>query len=195
MIIYLDTETTGLYPGQICQLSYIMQSNEWVKAKNMFFTVDSVDYGAFLVHGFSVEKLKKLSGGKRFIDKIDEIENDFLSADVIVAHNFEFDSMFLRQEFLRVGKVFTYNKEFCSMKKMTPVCKLPRSRGIGYKYPKLNEMCTYFHITDIEISKETEKLFLCESGYHDARFDTTALYMSVNTGIVDGELVELKEYL
>ena len=36
MIIYFDTETTGLYPGQICQLSYVMQDEGKVVAKNFF---------------------------------------------------------------------------------------------------------------------------------------------------------------
>ena len=78
MILYLDTETTGLRPGQICQISYIMQTKNSVVAKNMFFTVDSVEYGAYSVHGFSVEKLKELSKGKRFEDCVLEIKEDLL---------------------------------------------------------------------------------------------------------------------
>ena len=76
MILYLDTETTGLYPGNICQLSYAMQDKSGVRAKNMFFSVDKVDYGAYLVHGFSVAKLKTLSKGLRFADRFDEINAD-----------------------------------------------------------------------------------------------------------------------
>ena len=77
MIIYLDTETTGLRPGQICQLSYVIQDGQQVRGKNFFYTVDAVEYGAFMVHGFSVEKLKSLSKGKRFSDSILEVKEDF----------------------------------------------------------------------------------------------------------------------
>ena len=73
MILYLDTETTGLYPGEICQLSYIMQDKDGATAKNFFFAVKDVEYGAYLVHGFSVQILKELSGGKTFSDHADEI--------------------------------------------------------------------------------------------------------------------------
>ena len=43
-ILMFDTETTGLRPGQICQLSYIVIDNSTkpykVYGKNFFFSVD-----------------------------------------------------------------------------------------------------------------------------------------------------------
>ena len=102
MIIYLDTETTGLHPGQICQLSYIIQNGNSVKGKNFFFAVDYVEYGAYMVHGFSKDKLEQLSNGKGFECFIDEIEQDFLSADLVCSHNTAFDFGFLRKEFERM---------------------------------------------------------------------------------------------
>ncbi|MDY6367883.1 MAG: 3'-5' exonuclease [Clostridia bacterium] len=186
MVIYLDTETTGLYPGQICQLSYIIQTATEVRAKNFFFTVDGVEYGAYLVHGFSPEKLKVLSDGKRFSDFIDEIENDLTSADLIVSHNISFDLGFLREEFLRSGRVLYLKDTFCSMKNFVPVCKIERKSG-GYKYPKLSELTSFFYITDLEINRATEKLFGVELNYHDARFDTTAVYLAMNCAIQETE--------
>jgi DNA polymerase-3 subunit epsilon len=196
MIIYLDTETTSLRPGQICQLSYIIQERNNVKAKNFFFTVDQMEYSAFKVHGFSIEKLRVLSNGKRFIDHACEIEKDFNKADVIIAHNTSFDFMFLRAEFERLGKVFVINNEFCSMKKSTPILKLSRSKSVGYKYPKLSELCAYFDIKDWQIGGTAEKLFGFESAYHDARFHTTAVYLAVNEGIkCQKEFEHLKDFL
>ena len=183
MILYFDTETSGLYPGQICQLSYIMQDKEKSTAKNYFFTVDSVEYSAYMVHGFSVEKLYKLSNGKRFSSFIEEISADFERANLIVSHNTAFDFMFMRAEFERLGKTFYVKDEFCSMKSMTPICKLPRSKGVGYKYPKLSELCLHFGITDREIAITSEKLFGKSASFHDARFDTTAVYLAVNYGM------------
>ena len=183
MILYFDTETTGLRPGQICQLSYVMQSENKTLAKNFFFTVDNVEYGAFLVHGFSVEKLKKLSGGKRFCDYIDEIEKDFLSSDIIISHNTAFDFSFMRTEFERLNRQFIIKNEFCTMKKSTPVCKLRRTSSPNYKYPKLSELCDYFGIIEDSIKDASDKLFGAQAGYHDARFDTTAVYLAVNKGL------------
>ena len=196
MIIYFDTETSGLHPGQICQLSYVMQDKTKSIAKNFFFSVDYVEYGAYLVHGFSVENLKSLSNGKRFSDCFDEIRKDFESADVLVSHNTAFDFSFMRAEYDRLGKVFYFKNEYCTMKKATPFCKLSRKSGAGYKYPKLNELCSILSVSDNEIEQTTKRLFDFSSGYHDARFDTVAVFLAVNKGFESGLLFsELKEFL
>ena len=194
MIVFLDTETTGLYPGQICQLSYIIQEGKSARAKNFFFKVTGVESGAFAVHGFSKEMLNVLSGGKVFADFIDEISGDLLSADVVVAHNYNFDCSFLREEFFRAGKVFCPKAQFCTMKNAVSVCKIAR-RGGGYKYPRLSELTEHYYLTDVEIRKCTEKLFNEAGGYHDARFDTSALYLAANCGIEEGDFALLKKYL
>jgi DNA polymerase-3 subunit epsilon len=195
MTIFFDTETTGLRPGQIAQLSYVIKSGGRIKAKNFFFAVEQMEYSAFLVHGFSKEKLFALSNGKTFGDYIDEIEQDFCSADLVCAHNTSFDFMFMRAEFERLGKVFSVKNEFCSMKKLTPVCKLLRSSG-GYKYPKLEQACSHFGITSEKIKEQSKLLFGAEAGFHDARFDTTALYLLMNSAVkeVDG-FKHLEEFL
>ncbi len=196
MILYLDTETTGLRPGQICQLSYLMQSSGGVSAKNFFFSVESVDFGALAVHGFTPEKLKILSNGKVFASDIEEIESDFTSADCVVAHNIAFDTAFLRKEFENVGKILIFNDEFCSMKNSVTVCKLSRKSSLGYKYPKLSELCEFFDITEEDIINLSKSVFGCSFNYHDARFDVCALYLAVNKGIFDFEQFEkLRKYL
>ncbi len=196
MIVYLDTETTGLTPGKICQLSYVMQSKYSVTAKNLFFAVDYVEPSAQAVHGFSVEKLKTLSGSKIFSDYADEIFNDLCLSDLIVTHNFVFDYSFLRKEFENIGKTFIYKESFCSMKKTTPVCKLQRSSGVGYKYPKLSEACKFFSVTDTDIALESKKLFGESADYHDARFDATAVYLLMTKGVLNlPEFKILEKYL
>ena len=133
---------------------------------------------------------------QRFSCFFNEIKSDFENADLVVAHNTQFDFMFMRAEFERLGKVFSVNDEFCSMKKMTPVCKLPRSSGVGYKYPKLSELCAHFGITDREIAQTSEKLFGRSANFHDARFDTTAVFLAVNYGMEDEPVMaNLKEKL
>lgn len=196
MILFLDTETSGIRPGNICQLSYIMQDKDGLSAKNFFFTVPFVEYGAYMVHGFSVGTLKTLSGGKVFADFIDEIDGDICRSDLLAAHNVAFDIMFLRSEFERCGVDFTYKENFCSMKKATPIVKLPRTHGAGYKYPRLSELCAFFGVTDDEIARETQKLFGESVNFHDARFDTTALFLSLKKSMDGfGDIFNLKGYL
>ncbi len=195
MILYFDTETTGLHPGQICQLSYILQDEFGIKSKNFFFSVDYVELTAQMVHGFSKEKLFFLSKGKTFADNFEEIKADFESADLVVAHNVSFDFSFMRKEFERMDEVFKCKNEFCSMKKTTPICKLKRSSSNGYKYPKLSELCLFLGITDEQIQNSNVKLYGESVGFHDARFDTTALYLAVNKMIENQIFIDLKNYL
>ncbi len=196
MILFLDTETTGLYPGSICQLSYVMQERGKAYAKNFFFSVDYVEPSASAVHGLTVESLEKLSDGKDFSHFVKEIEKDFLSADIVCAHNSSFDFSFLRKEFERTGRDFFVNAEFCTMKNSVSFCALPRNSQKAYKYPKLVELCAILGITDDQIAYMTKRLFGDNKGFHDARFDTTAVFLAVNNGVEKvPSMSGLKEYL
>lgn len=179
MIIYFDTETTGLTPGRIIQLSYVIEDGENVTAKNFFFAVEYVPIEAVKIHGFSAEKLAVLSGGKTFSDCTDEIEDDFNKATLIVAHNVKFDIGFLQAEFSYQDRIFKYNDTFDTMKFFVPICKLLRSNHSGYKYPKLTELTEFLDIYSYDITTNCIKLFNNASAFHDARYDTTALYLCV----------------
>lgn len=193
MVLYLDTETTGLHPGNICQLSYVLQSGKRSEGRNLFFTVDYVEIGAQMVHGLSVEKLKKLSFGKRFADVIDIIEEDFSKASLFCAHNTAFDFMFLRKEFENAGRVFYTPNDFCTMKNSVELCKLKRTHSSGYKYPKLSELCEFYGIEEQTIYEEAERLFGESGKFHDARYDTTALFLCANAGVRSGNYLQIEE--
>ncbi len=195
MIIFFDTETSGLYPGEICQLSYVFQTNTSVYAKNFYFSVSDVEYGAYMVHGLSVDRLRLLSSGIRFCDKAAEISEDFRSADLIVGHNVKFDIAFLTAEFNRCNIDFTPQKTFCSMQKTAKFCKIARKSLQGYKYPKLSELCDHYGVRDVDVRFEAEELFGYANGFHDAKFDVTATYLAVNKAIKAGDLSGLSEYL
>lgn len=192
MILFFDTETTGLIPGRIIQLSYIMTDGETSVAKNFFFAVSYIEPSASAVHGFTVEKLNALACGKTFSCDIDEIYDDFLSADLIVAHNVKFDIGFLIAEFCYQDRIFRYNESFDTMKFFTPIMKMERSNHKGYKYPKLGELCEFLDIYPYDITRKSKELFnTCEVGGHDARYDTVALYLCFFEGVKKSE--QLKE--
>lgn len=196
MLLYFDTETSGLNPGQICQLTYIIQDGERLTPKNFFFTVDFVEYSAYLVHGFSIDILRELSLGKRFCDCADEILADFEKADVIIAHNADFDMKFMRAECQYIDRIFRHNQSLCSMRSTVSMCKIPRANGYGYKYPKLTELMCFLNIRESEVLDYQELLFGSSKGTHDARFDTTALMLCVQK-LMDNHygFIELKEYV
>lgn len=183
MILFFDTETTGLTPGGIIQLSYIMQTEGGTTAKNFFFAVDYIEPSATAVHGFTVEKIYELSGGRTFSEYMEEIYDDFFAADLIVAHNAPFDIGFMINEFYRRERRFRYKEEFDTMRYFTPIMKLPRKNGAGYKFPKLTELGEFLDIYPYDVTRKTMELFDSGVSAHDARYDTTALYLCFNEGV------------
>lgn len=183
-ILFFDTETTGFRPGSICQLSYIVLQEEEVKSKNMYFKVEYVEPGAERVHGLSVKRLINLSNNLGFKDRFEELREDFSKAELLVAHNFNFDLNFIRSEFQRLGHKFTYKKSLCTMHYFTSICKLAKANGGGYKWPRLDELVNYLGITNKGILEHTNHIFSASGiDYHDARYDTVATYLVYRKGL------------
>lgn len=184
-LVFLDTETSDKSPGQICQLTYIIydtepqNQNDKIKAKNFFFTVDYVSETAYNIHGFNCETLKTLSGNLKFKDIYKLFKKDLIESDFIIGHNINFDISFLRKEFERIDIKFEPKNLFCSMNYFKNILKLKSSIGT-IKTPKLSELLSYLKITDEDIIRSTQKFFGNDDSYfHDARFDTTALYLAI----------------
>ncbi|HPJ38473.1 MAG TPA: 3'-5' exonuclease [Spirochaetota bacterium] len=192
--LILDTETTSLYPGNICQLSYIIAADGDVAAgKNYYFSVDTMDWRAQNVHGLSLQMLRALSGGNTFSHHIKEITSDLKHADIIIGHNILFDIRFLRHEFMSCGTLFPGKKMFCTMKYFTDIIKIPKSGG-RYKYPNLGELARYLGIGDSDVAKACETLFGGRDlRPHDARFDTAAVKLCLDEaekrGLLPGMLL------
>lgn len=183
--LYLDTETTSLNPGQICELSIIHESNfNFVSAKNYFFAVDSMDAGAQSVHGYSIESLVNLSNGKKFGDFKDELL-ELMSSKVLVAHNLPFDEKFISSEFWRAGVSFKPAGRLDTMEYFNPILALPNKyKKYGkYKNPKLSEVIDFLKIDNAKVQELCTKIYGGDDkdiSYHDSRFDTTAMYVAVN---------------
>lgn len=176
--VFLDTETTGLRPGNIVQLTYIVEEDkQLVGFKNYFFKVEHVEPEAERVHGFSKEKLELLSEGFEFADLAEEIQEDFEGA-TLIAHNINFDKKFIEAEFSRIFQLDGSEKEFCTMKYFSKILKIPARNGAGYKNPKLEEVVDFYCIDRNKILEKAKLLFGCsEISFHDARYDTVAMYM------------------
>jgi DNA polymerase-3 subunit epsilon len=180
--LYCDTETTDRYPGQICQLSYILDSTTepLAVAKNFFFSVDQISPGAARVNGMSVEGLGRLSGGRRFADHLAEIEADLRWADRFVAHNASFDARFLDAELRRAGSRVRVPELYCTMKDL--------GAELGFhRYPKLSKLTGRLGITDGQIQAALDYLFDARgASAHDARYDVAAVYLICKKARIDG---------
>lgn len=160
MYLLIDTETTSYHPGQIAQLSYIQadESRQPIQTGNYFFEVDEMDPYAQRVHGFSLEQLRILSGGKRFSHYRDEIL-PLLENNILVAHNIAFDLKFMQYECERMR--YEYRPQtLCTMHHFTPLCQLPHPNQYGkFKRPKVAEVVSYCNISETDILQETNTLF------------------------------------
>lgn len=177
--IYLDTETTSLEPGQICQISYLVEEDsQLIKRVNQYYKVDFVDYGASKVTGLTVDNLEYLSGGTQFKDRADEMLKDFKDS-IIIGHNISFDIRFLTEEFRRLGIYYIPNSVFDTMNYFKDILKLPkRGRYKGYKNPKLDEVLEFTSTTKNEVIRFASAVYGNYSMQaHDSRFDAMAVYI------------------
>lgn len=183
--IYLDCETTGLTPGNICQLTTITEdSGKIVEAKNYFFTVNYITDGAAQLLNRDVEFYRKASNGLAFNSYADEIFEK-LNNNIVIGHNVKFDINFLSTELWRQNKVLKLAGSADTMLETKDLIKIPaKNKKYGiYKNPKLTEMAEYFNIEDSQIIKLIDKLFekdSSENSYHDSRYDTTVTFVCLN---------------
>jgi len=186
--LVLDTETTGIKPGNICQLAYVMTDGEGnLQGKNFFFPVSYMPKEALRIHGFGVEKLKILSEGIEFSERAHLILEDIKQTDLIVGHNISFDLRFLKTELKRAGYAFPSLSSFCTMQHFTPICRLSGKNG-SWRYPRLEELATCLEIKNRDIQLVLEEAF-CTSEmihYHDARYDVAIVVLALQAGLSRG---------
>jgi DNA polymerase-3 subunit epsilon len=149
-----------------------------------------MELAAYKIHGFTPGKLEELSGNHEFKDSIDEINKDFTEADVLVAHNFSFDKMFMKKEFGRCKQEFTFASQYCTMRNLKETCELKMKDG-NPKFPKLQELVHFMRVEEEDVITKTRFLFESKSiAYHDARYDVTATYLSFIKGIDRGYITK-----
>ena len=104
-----------------------------------------------------------MAEGVPISEVLEDFYQYFLAADLIVAHNYDFDYGVVGSELLRGGweNVLSSKPHCCTMKASTTLCNIPKRFGSGLKWPSLTEL----HI----------KLFGCGfKGAHDAFNDVAA---------------------
>lgn len=182
--LFFDTETTSLNPGQIGQLAFILEGHgKILLAKNYFFKVDSMDEGAEKVHKMSMQFLEEASKGKTFADQYEEFYPYFRDSK-LYAHNLKFDEKFISSEFWRVGISLRPVGRLCTMEAFKDILKIPNKypKYGKYKNPNLGEVVNHFNLDENKILEYSGKLFgeAENISFHDARFDTTAMYVATN---------------
>jgi DNA polymerase III epsilon subunit-like protein len=176
-IIVFDTETSGLPKSKIIspntihlwpfivQFSYIIfdtDTNTILKSYDAIVKVkpyNVISEDSIKFHGITQE-ISELKGIN--IDNVlAEFIGDLEHADMIVAHNIEFDLNMIRVELLRLEQVALdlvlrkaifeeQTNLYCTMRESVDLCKIEKenSRGKYYKFPTLTEL--HKHLFDVE---------------------------------------------
>ena len=168
--IFLDTETTGLYPAQghrIIEVAAVEVVNRRLTRNHFHYYINpdrEIDQGAQEVHGISLEFLQDKP---RFAD----IANDliaFIADAELIAHNAPFDVGFLNSEFGMLGLKTV--EEIAA--KVTDTLKIAKEMRPGQRN-NLDALCKHFGIDN---SKRT---------LHGALLDAEVLadvYMAMTRG-------------
>lgn len=190
----IDTESTGTKDSQVCQFAYIDFSSGQPKAGNMYFEVDDMSSHAHDLHGLSMAKLHRLSGGQRFVDQLREV-NWLLNGRRLVGHSVGCDIRALRAEFTRVGYMFPIVHQFCTMAHFAPIMNVRVEGQKRPKNPSLSELCKYLAVTDEEVLGASCGLYGVNTNQHDARYDVCATYLclqhATERGMLRGFLPEV----
>lgn len=175
MYLIFDTETTGmaqfrLPPNhesqpRLVQLGAILYDTEWkVRAEvNLIVKPDgwTIPKEASDIHGITQEIAEKFGVAHRTAVRLFcGLER---RANLLIAHNIQFDELVMDAAIYYEKSVpisSGQQETFCTMKAMTPICKLPGNYG-DFKWPKLQE--AYKHA----FGKEFD-------GAHDAMADVRA---------------------
>lgn len=172
--IYFDTETSGFKPGQIGQLSMIIEENGSFKGINYFFEIDYIHPDAEALLGRGLDFYREQSQGIRFKDKADEIKN-ILCDSYYVAHNLKFDENFISTELWRCGIAIKPLGRLDTMEHYRDILNIPGKYG-RVKNPNLGELVSYLDLDKEKVKTYAIKLFGSEDiDFHDARFDSTVV--------------------
>lgn len=157
MILFVDTETTGLprdyrspssdtanWPHMVTISWLVMaDADKTIAARNYIRRPDGFDIPeqASAIHGVTTEIAREQ--GVCVDDILGRLLLDLRYCDTVVAHNAAFDQAIIEAEFHRRGSpvrpVFERTKIECTMQIGTIVCKIP-GRYSGFKWPNLTEL-------------------------------------------------------
>ncbi|MFM9836546.1 MAG: DNA polymerase III subunit epsilon [Methylophilaceae bacterium] len=141
--IFLDTETTGLYPDhghRIIEIAAVEMINRRPTSNHFHVYLNperEIDLAAQEVHGITLEFLQD----KPLFAKVAQNLVEFIKDAEIIIHNAPFDVGFLNMELGRIG--MQPMLELCD--KITDTLKMAKDARPGQRN-NLNALCSYFGI-------------------------------------------------
>jgi DNA polymerase-3 subunit epsilon len=176
-ILFFDTETTGVPKNY--QASYTDVDN-WPRVISLAWILADVEGNVveqqadlikpngwsvptekfWIDNGYSTEKNE--AEGIMIESALDAFYKAKMMSDILYCHNLSFDHRIVWAEFIRAGREPRSGMhKICTMQKSTSYCKIPQTKGRGFKWPKLEELYQFLFNKNFD-------------GAHDALADITA---------------------
>ena len=189
--LFFDTETTGVFfdhltdldeaQPHLVQLGALLHDSSGCEVSTVDLIVDpkvAIPEGATKVHGITNEVAHAL--GVPEVGAVGILQRLMASADVLVAHNVDFDLRVARVAMIRAGHQLRAPRLVrCTMAAASAIMKLPpteRMKAAGFdkpKPPKLSEAAQFF------FGETHEK---AHSAIHDVRMCARVYYELVRRG-------------
>ena len=153
MLLFLDTETTGLpkysatdqvekWP-RVVQLAWSLYDSDGERESRNSFIIYPTDFSIPMdsarIHGITTERAK--AEGVSLYKVLPQFNADVEKAEMVVAHNLDFDLPIVTTEFLRCSLEtdLAEKQKFCTMKtpQIVSLCKLPAKLRQGIQVADL----------------------------------------------------------
>ena len=215
-IITFDTETTGLpkikmitektlhlWP-HIVQFSYVIYNNETNTVLKMVDHIVKVPDSVVIteensnIHGIT-DSMSKTSGVD-IKDVLTEFMEDYNNADIIVAHNMEFDFNIIKVELMRqiyddkqttlqkeqvtqkLNTLKTSKKLCCTMQESVELCNIKALTRDGkeyVKFPSLSELHKHlFNVVPKKLHNSLNDVLICLRCFYKMHFDVDIITMN-----------------
>lgn len=164
MLLFFDTETTGLpinwkapvtdsanWP-RLVQIAWIVFHDDGNRIDSKDFIIKPECYiipeDASRVHG--ITNAIALNKGLELFKVLNLFNQEIDRADILVAHNINFDLKIIKAEMFRKNLNTNLNNKqlICTMEASTNFCNIPSD--YGYKWPKLSELHIKLFGTDFQ---------------------------------------------
>ncbi len=154
MLLFLDTETTGLYhydkrsddPAQpkIVELAALLTDDTGKEYGAFNVLIDpgiDIPAEATAVHG--ITRVDCMISGIPIRLALDMLYAYTSHCQIIIGHNISFDMKMIRSSYSHLfldKEILSKIPTYCTMLKSTNICKIPKANGKGgNKWPRLNE--------------------------------------------------------
>lgn len=193
-VLLLDTETTGLprrgQDGRLVQprivaISWLLGAPDSPPQRERSYIVRpdgfTIPREATAIHGISTEYALSTGSSIQFILQHLRDDCDALRPKMVVAHNASFDIPVVDAESRRldIPNPLARLRSICTMRTTVALCRIPRRRGRGLKWPSLQQLHVRLFARPFDGSHDSASdvraLFACfsalyRSGFYNSEF-------------------------